>query len=121
MIGLCFHLPRRSAVGTATILLTAVLFATSATAQKGPSKVDVVELAQEDVPYSTTLPGRAVAFDEIDIRPRVIGIISEVAYEAGRQHEEGALLFRIEGDTHQAEAAADVRETCIFAVIRFLG
>jgi membrane fusion protein (multidrug efflux system) len=75
-------------------------------APSGPAEVGVVELAAEDVPYTLILPGRAVAFEEADVRPRVSGVIEEVAYQAGRPVTAGDLLFRIEDDAYAAAVAA---------------
>lgn len=92
--------------------LLALLGAAPALAQpagmgaRGPAKVGVIELSEDSVPYTVTLPGRAVASEETDIRPRVAGVISEIAYQPGRRVEVGDLLFRIEGDTFAADLAA---------------
>jgi membrane fusion protein (multidrug efflux system) len=72
----------------------------------GPVEVGTIELATEDVPYTLTLPGRAVAFEEASIRPRVSGVIEEMAYQPGQPVEVGALLFRIEDDSYAAAVAA---------------
>lgn len=71
-----------------------------------PREVGVVELATERIPYTLTLPGRAVAYEEAAIRPRVSGIIEEVAYRPGQPVEAGALLFRIEDDSYAAAVAS---------------
>ncbi|WP_253913286.1 efflux RND transporter periplasmic adaptor subunit [Pseudoruegeria sp. HB172150] len=64
------------------------------------------------VPYSVTLPGRAVASERTEIRPRVGGIIAEIAYTPGRTLEIGDLLFRLEPDTYEvAYAAAEAERT----------
>ena len=73
---------------------------------KGPTEVGVVELLTKDIPYTLTLPGRAVAYEETDIRPRVSGVIEEVAYQPGQPVEAGTLLFRIEDDSYAAAVAA---------------
>ncbi len=39
----------------------------------GPRLVGIVEIATEAVPFTVELPGRAVAFEQADIRPRVGG------------------------------------------------
>ena len=72
----------------------------------GPIAAGVITLEQAEVPFSVTLPGRAVAYEEVDIRPRVGGTIAEITYESGRQVETGATLFRIEGDTFEVDVAA---------------
>ncbi|WP_226573438.1 efflux RND transporter periplasmic adaptor subunit [Acuticoccus sediminis] len=73
----------------------------------GPREVGVIEMKREEVPYVVTVPGRAVAYEQVDIRPRVGGIVSEVVYTAGRPVKVGDLLFRIEDETYAAEVAAD--------------
>nr|WP_321454743.1 efflux RND transporter periplasmic adaptor subunit [uncultured Cohaesibacter sp.] len=78
---------------------------------QGPLTVGVITLEQSDVPYEVTLPGRAVAYEQVDIRPRVNGVISEIAYEPGRPVKVGDLLFRIDNETYEASvqsAEADV-------------
>uniref|UniRef100_A0A2A3JSY6 Efflux transporter periplasmic adaptor subunit n=1 Tax=Alloyangia mangrovi TaxID=1779329 RepID=A0A2A3JSY6_9RHOB len=73
-------------------------------------EVGVITLEASDVPYSVTLPGRSTAFEEVAIRPRVSGIISEILYEPGKNVKKGDLLFRIEGDTYQADVDAAAAE-----------
>ncbi len=71
----------------------------------GPIAVGVVTLEQQDIPVTVTVPGRAVAYETVDIRPRVSGVISEIAYQPGRALGRGDLLFRIEAETYEAELA----------------
>jgi membrane fusion protein (multidrug efflux system) len=72
----------------------------------GPTAVGVVTLETAEVPYTVTLPGRAVAFEQTDIRPRVEGTIEEIVYTPGHPLEVGEVLYRIEGDSYEAELAA---------------
>ena len=51
---------------------------------EGPVEVGVITLEQAEVPYTITVPGRAVAYEQVDIRPRVAGGISEILYHPGR-------------------------------------
>ena len=44
-----------------------------------PTDVGVFTVAQSDVPYIRTLPGRAVAFETAEIRARVSGVVLCVA------------------------------------------
>ncbi|GHE00096.1 hypothetical protein U879_09970 [Defluviimonas sp. 20V17] len=72
----------------------------------GPTKVGVVTLARSDVPYRVTLPGRAVAYEQVDIRPRVEGVVQAIPYGPGHRVQKGEVLFRIDGDDYKAQAAA---------------
>ncbi|MCZ4269173.1 efflux RND transporter periplasmic adaptor subunit [Rhodobacteraceae bacterium G21628-S1] len=73
---------------------------------RGPIPAGVITLSEAQVPFSVTLPGRAIAYEEVNIRPRVDGTINEIPYEAGRKVEKGDVLFRIEGDTFEVDVAA---------------
>ncbi|WP_417272100.1 efflux RND transporter periplasmic adaptor subunit [Celeribacter halophilus] len=70
------------------------------------TEVGVMELTESEVPVSTTMPGRAVAKEETEIRPRVEGVIKEIAYTPGRRVEEGDLLFRLDSETYEAALAS---------------
>ncbi|WP_323040128.1 efflux RND transporter periplasmic adaptor subunit [Gemmobacter sp.] len=72
----------------------------------GPAKVGVMTLKTEDVPYVRTLPGRAVAFERTEIRPRVSGSIVEILYAAGAALNPGDPMFRIEDATYRAALAS---------------
>ncbi len=75
-------------------------------APDGPTEVGVITLEPTQVPYTVTVPGRAVAFEQVDIRPRVAGVISEILYNPGRPVKVGDPLFRIDGDTYAADLKA---------------
>ncbi|MCF8481072.1 MAG: efflux RND transporter periplasmic adaptor subunit [Rhodospirillum sp.] len=72
----------------------------------GPMTVGVVTLERSAVPYTVTLPGRAVAYEQVDIRPRVEGVIAEIPYELGSRVSVGDPLFKIEDDTYTLEVDA---------------
>ena len=67
----------------APALALAFLLANQAQAQdapggrgpQGPTPVGVMTVTQEDVPYTVTLPGRAIAYQQTSIRPQVGGIV----------------------------------------------
>ncbi|MEQ5872192.1 efflux RND transporter periplasmic adaptor subunit [Sagittula sp. NFXS13] len=93
--------------------LCAILLAcaSSATAQPmpgagGPKEVGVVTLDEANVPFSVTLPGRAVASAQTDIRPRVSGMIEEIPYSPGSRVAVGDVLFRLEANTYETALAA---------------
>jgi len=56
-------------------------------------------------PLTSTLPGRASAFQTAEIRPRVSGVIKEIAFKEGSEVKAGDLLFKIEDDSYSAEVA----------------
>jgi membrane fusion protein (multidrug efflux system) len=104
---------------TSAILVCAVSLAScsdSGTEQSGagaggpdgarpPSPVSVVVMKQSPHEITTTLPGRAAAFQTAEIRPRVSGIIKEIAFKEGSEVKAGDLLFKIEDDTYRAAFA----------------
>ncbi|TMV91185.1 efflux RND transporter periplasmic adaptor subunit [Thioclava sp. BHET1] len=95
------------------LLLALGLFGAQAQAQGmrggargGPTEVGVMTVKTEAVPYEVTLPGRAVAFEQTDIRPRVDGLIKSIDYRAGHKVATGDPLFHIDDDTYQASLSA---------------
>lgn len=75
-------------------------------AMSGPTEVGVMDLVETDVPVSTTMPGRAVAKEQTEIRPRVEGVIKEISYTPGKHVQEGDLLFRLDSETYEAALAS---------------
>lgn len=78
---------------------------------QGPKQVGVITVAPQSVPLVSTLPGRAVAQEAVDIRPRVDGFVTEVLYQPGRPITAGAPMFRIDPTTYEAavdEATANL-------------
>ena len=73
---------------------------------QGPMEVGVIELKKERTPYSVTVAGRAVAFEQVDVRPRVAGVVSEILYEPGKKVAVGDPLFKIEDATYAAQVAS---------------
>jgi membrane fusion protein (multidrug efflux system) len=73
--------------------------------ERPPTPVSVITMKESEQPLTTLLPGRASAFDAAEIRPRVTGVIREVAFKEGSEVKQGDLLYQIEDDTYLAEAA----------------
>lgn len=73
---------------------------------RGPIEVGVIAMEPGNVPYVRTLPGRAVAFERTDIRPRVGGAIVEILYRPGVMLALGDPMFRIEDATYRAALSA---------------
>lgn len=93
------------------ISLTAASEAAAQGAPTAPMEVGVVELTLQDVPRAVTLPGRAVAFQEVELRPRVGGVVEEILYSPGQPLKVGDPLFRIDDAAYvaaQASAMADL-------------
>lgn len=94
------------------IYATLALLAGQATAQdggrgpQGPVEVGVMTTAEEDIPYTITLPGRAIAYQQTGIRPQVGGEVLEIAYDPGRPVRAGDVLFRLDPETLAAALAA---------------
>lgn len=71
-----------------------------------PKQVGTIEMARQEVPRIVTLPGRAVAYQEVDIRPRVGGVVEEILYTPGADLSVGDPLFRIDDAAYRADVAA---------------
>lgn len=70
--------------------------------QRPPAKVSVIELKQTEQPVTRILPGRAVAFQTAEVRPRVNGMIEEIKFKEGSEVKSGDLLYKIDDDTYAA-------------------
>jgi membrane fusion protein (multidrug efflux system) len=75
------------------------------TQERPPSPVSVLPMTSGEYTVTTTLPGRASAFQVADIRPRVSGVIREVSFKDGSTVKAGDILYKIEDDTYRAEVA----------------
>lgn len=71
-------------------------------APQGPVKVGVIALQPQEVKRRSILPGRAVAYQDAAIRPRVTGLVTEILYTPGQQIEAGSPMFRIDSATYEA-------------------
>lgn len=74
-------------------------------APSGPRDVGVVEITLQEIPRIVTSPGRAVAFQDVAVRPRVGGVIQEILYTPGQILKVGDPLFRIDDATYLAAEA----------------
>ena len=64
----------------------------------GPVNVGVITAETQNVPFTVTLPARAVAFQDAKIRPTVEGIVESVDYEPGARVSAGDLMFTLRKD-----------------------
>ncbi|MEO9780030.1 efflux RND transporter periplasmic adaptor subunit [Sedimentitalea sp.] len=96
----------------AIIALTGIgVMANAQGAPPGPMEarsmdVGVVVAKRQEVPRVVTLPGRAVAFQDVEVRPRVGGVIQEILYTPGQEVEVGDPLFRIDDSSYRAAVAS---------------
>jgi membrane fusion protein (multidrug efflux system) len=70
--------------------------------ERPPAKVSVVTLKQAEQPLTRVLPGRATAFQTAEVRPRVNGMIEQIAFKEGSSVKQGDLLYKIDDDTYVA-------------------
>jgi len=97
--------------GVAMVLSALASMACAQGAPSGPMEVGVIEVKLQDVPHIVTLPGRAVAFQEVEVRPRVGGVIEDILYSPGQPLKVGDPLFRIDDSAYlaaEASARADL-------------
>ena len=92
---------------TASALAIALLLAGcndvgSKVASSAPVQVDVAEVRLTDVKIWDEFNGRVSAVDSVEIRPRVTGYITEVAYTEGSAVKKGDLLFVIDPRPYRA-------------------
>ena len=67
-----------------------------AAGQMPPAAVDVVTMKEESVTLWTEFSGRLEAVDNIEIRPRVSGMVEKVHFKDGQQVKKGDILFTID-------------------------
>ncbi|MFD1747137.1 efflux RND transporter periplasmic adaptor subunit [Rhizobium helianthi] len=73
--------------------------------QRPPAKVSVITMKQAEQPVTRVLPGRAVAYQKAEIRPRVNGLIEQITFKEGSEVKVGDLLYKIGDDTYNAALA----------------
>lgn len=86
------------------VLLTGCEAQSDAAVAMPPPPVDVAEVLEEPVTLWESFTGRVESPDTVDLRPRVTGYITEVAFEEGQLVEEGDLLFQIDPRPYRARA-----------------
>lgn len=70
--------------------------------QKRATPVDTTVLKMETIELIEEMPGRTVAFREVDVRPQVNGIIQQRLFEEGALVEKGQPLYQIDAAVYQA-------------------
>ncbi|HYF39075.1 MAG TPA: efflux RND transporter periplasmic adaptor subunit, partial [Gemmatimonadales bacterium] len=67
--------------------------------------VTVAEVLEREVSEWDEFTGRLEAVDAVEIRPRVSGYITRVAFDEGKEVKKGEVLFEIDPRPYQAELA----------------
>lgn len=85
----------------------------SEAAGRPPQRVEVVELAREDLLETLDVTGTIEANESVSIQPEIAGIVREIAFAEGQVVEKGALLARLDdselrAQLAEAEARADL-------------
>jgi membrane fusion protein (multidrug efflux system) len=66
-----------------------------------PPEVGVTEVRPREVPLPVEYAGRVVGFRDVEVRPRVGGLLLKREFEEGARVREGQVLFRIDPATFQ--------------------
>ncbi len=91
----------------ATMTIFASAQAQQAKGMAGPVSVGVVSMSRQAVPQGVDLPGRAVAYEQVSIRPRVGGVVTAIGYTPGKPVAAGDPLFQLDDASYVATVAAD--------------
>lgn len=67
-----------------------------------PHKVEVAEMARQDIPLDKSYPSLLRSDDEVTLVARVNGFLEERHFEPGQLVEQGDRLYTIEPDLYQA-------------------
>jgi multidrug efflux system membrane fusion protein len=98
------HLPLLASIfAFATLSLAACARPAAQQADPPPPAVTVAEVVAREITESDEVTGRLEAVDTVDIRPRVSGFVSAVAFEEGALVHDGQLLFQIDPRPFQAQ------------------
>lgn len=71
-----------------------------------PPQVSVVTITPQDLPVEREYIGQTKGSREVEIRPRVGGIIEKRLYEEGATVTAGAVLFQLDPKSYEAQLAA---------------
>ncbi|WP_299818432.1 efflux RND transporter periplasmic adaptor subunit [uncultured Roseibium sp.] len=70
-----------------------------------PMDVGTVTLTKQEVPRILSLPGRAIAYRQVSIRPRVSGVVEKILYDPTKEIAVGDPLFKLDDDSYAASVA----------------
>jgi membrane fusion protein (multidrug efflux system) len=70
-------------------------------ASQPPPQVGIIVVQPADLPYPVEYAGRVAGFRDVEIRPRVGGLLLKREYEEGARVTQGQVLFRIDPATYE--------------------
>lgn len=71
-----------------------------------PPQVNVLAVAPQDLPVEREYIGQTKGSREVEVRPRVGGIIEKRLYDEGGKVEAGTVLFQLDPKSYEAQLAA---------------
>jgi membrane fusion protein (multidrug efflux system) len=84
-----------------------------------PPEVAVMEVRPAEVPLPVEYAGRVIGFRDVEVRPRVGGLLLQREFEEGSRVKEGQVLFRIDPATYQvAQSRAEAGLAQVQAALR---
>lgn len=67
-----------------------------------PTAVGFITVAAKDIPITSSLPGRTVAFETSEVRPQITGLIRQRLFTEGSFVRAGQPLYQIDASVYQA-------------------
>ena len=89
-------------VATLNWLSTGNALAQEAPQNDSAMEVGALTLKRQLVPTVYSLPGRTVAYEQVEIRPRVDGVVTKVVYQPGQTLKIGEPLFELDDAAYVA-------------------
>jgi membrane fusion protein (multidrug efflux system) len=93
--------PKQLPAWTATILPGSTPAPALAAPAAAPPEVGVIEVRRAEVPVPVEYAGRVEGFRDVEIRPRVGGLILSREFDEGARVTQGQVLFRIDPAPYQ--------------------
>jgi membrane fusion protein (multidrug efflux system) len=106
--------PLRCCAASLVLLLGACGKKAEAPPAPPPPEVVVQAVTQRTTPLSMEIVGEVKAFREVELRPRVTGLVTQIKFEPGQRVKEGELLMQIDPrpyDEQVVDAQAKLAES----------
>ncbi|RWR12687.1 efflux RND transporter periplasmic adaptor subunit [Paenirhodobacter populi] len=89
------------------LMLSAPVAGAQTAGKQAPVSVGVMAMKRQPVPQGFDLPGRAVAYEQVAVRPRVGGVVTKILYTPGTPVSAGTPLFQLDDAAYVAAVASD--------------